>query len=104
MVVPRLAIIADDLTGALDSAAPFAGIDGGVVVATHLMALPAALEAGGTGLKAPEAVFWGGYSGYWADLDGHVWEVAMTPFWPLGSDGSLTLPPQDAPAATPEPE
>ncbi|MAQ84753.1 MAG: Hrp-dependent type III effector protein [Maritimibacter sp.] len=47
MVVPRLAIIADDLTGALDSAAPFAGIDGGVVVATHLMALPAALEAGG---------------------------------------------------------
>ena len=32
MVVPRLAIIADDLTGALDSAAPFAGIDGGVVI------------------------------------------------------------------------
>ncbi|WP_425049286.1 four-carbon acid sugar kinase family protein [Psychromarinibacter sp. S121] len=47
MAGPRLAIIADDLTGALDSAAPFAGIDGGVVVATHLMALPAALEAGG---------------------------------------------------------
>ncbi|MAQ45886.1 MAG: glyoxalase [Confluentimicrobium sp.] len=67
-------------------------------------AYAAALEAGGTGLKAPEAVFWGGYSGYWADLDGHVWEVAMNPFWPLGSDGSLTLPPQDAPAATPEPE
>ena len=51
-----------------------------------------ALAAGGTGLKAPEKVFWGGYSGYWSDPDGHVWEVAMNPFWPLNSDGSLTLP------------
>lgn len=55
-------------------------------------AFAAALAAGGTALKAPEKVFWGGYSGYWADLDGHVWEVAMNPFWPLGPDGSLTLP------------
>lgn len=55
-------------------------------------AFAAALEAGGTALKAPERVFWGGYSGYWADPDGHVWEVAMNPFWPLGEDGSLTLP------------
>lgn len=52
----------------------------------------AALAAGGTALKAPEKVFWGGYSGYWADLDGHVWELAMNPFWPLAKDGSLTLP------------
>jgi len=56
-------------------------------------AYAAALTAGGTGLKPPEAVFWGGYSGYWADPDGHVWEVAMNPFWPLAEDGSLTLPP-----------
>jgi uncharacterized glyoxalase superfamily protein PhnB len=55
-------------------------------------AYAAALAAGGTGLKAPEKVFWGGYSGYWSDPDGHVWEVAMNPFWPLNSDGSLTLP------------
>ena len=51
-----------------------------------------AVAAGATPLKAPEAVFWGGYSGYWADPDGHVWEVAMNPFWPLAADGSLTLP------------
>ena len=51
-----------------------------------------ALAAGATALKAPEKVFWGGYSGYWADPDGHVWEVAMNPFWPLNEDGSLTLP------------
>lgn len=55
-------------------------------------AFAAALDAGATALKAPEAVFWGGYSGYWADPDGHVWEVAMNPFWPLSPDGTLTLP------------
>ncbi len=52
----------------------------------------AALAAGATPLKAPEKVFWGGYSGYYADPDGHVWELAMNPFWPLAPDGSLTLP------------
>ncbi len=51
-----------------------------------------ALIAGATALKAPEKVFWGGYSGYFADPDGHVWEMAMNPFWPLNDDGSLTLP------------
>ena len=54
-----------------------------------------ALAAGATALKAPEKVFWGGYSGYFSDPDGHVWELAMNPFWPLSPDGSLTLP--DAP-------
>ena len=58
-------------------------------------AFEAALAAGATALKRPEKVFWGGYSGYWADLDGHVWEVAMNPFWPLSEDGSLTLPSAD---------
>lgn len=54
-----------------------------------------ALAAGATAMKAPERVFWGGYSGYWADPDGHVWEVAMNPFWPLAADGTLTLPDAD---------
>lgn len=48
--------------------------------------------AGATVLKRPEKVFWGGYSGYFADPDGHVWELAMNPFWLLAEDGSLTLP------------
>lgn len=55
-------------------------------------AYAAALAAGAAPLKRPEKVFWGGYSGYFADPDGHVWELAMNPFWPLGPDGSLTLP------------
>lgn len=50
-----------------------------------------ALAAGATCLKRPEKVFWGGYSGYYADPDGHVWELAHNPFWPLNDDGSLTL-------------
>lgn len=55
-------------------------------------AYTAALAAGASALKRPEPVFWGGYSGYFADPDGHVWEVAHNPFWPLSADGSLTLP------------
>lgn len=51
-----------------------------------------AIKSGATALKAPEKVFWGGYSGYYADPDGHVWEVAQNPFWTLSDDGSLTLP------------
>ncbi|WP_341367521.1 VOC family protein [Yoonia sp. BS5-3] len=51
-----------------------------------------AISAGAEGLKKPEKVFWGGYSGYYADPDGHVWEVAQNPFWSLNDDGSLTLP------------
>jgi len=51
-----------------------------------------AISAGAEALKRPEKVFWGGYSGYYADPDGHVWEVAHNPFWTLNADGSLTLP------------
>lgn len=55
-------------------------------------AFEVAIAAGASALKPPEKVFWGGYSGYFADPDGHVWEVAMNPFWPLAEDGTLTLP------------
>ena len=51
-----------------------------------------AIAAGATVLKEPELVFWGGYSGYFADPDGHVWEIAHNPFAPLSEDGTLTLP------------
>ena len=51
-----------------------------------------ALAAGATVLRRPEKAFWGGYTGYFADPDGHVWEAAMNPYWPLAADGTLTLP------------
>ncbi|MDN4482341.1 VOC family protein [Demequina lignilytica] len=50
-----------------------------------------ALAAGATLLKRPEKVSWGGYSGYVADPDGHVWEVAMNPFSPVGPDGTVAF-------------
>jgi catechol 2,3-dioxygenase-like lactoylglutathione lyase family enzyme len=52
-----------------------------------------AIAAGGRLVKASEEAFWGGQSGYFADPDGHLWEVAWNPFFPLAEDGSLTLPP-----------
>lgn len=42
-----------------------------------------AVAAGGKLVKKPQNVFWGGYSGYFSDPDGHLWEVAWNPhFWP----------------------
>lgn len=43
-----------------------------------------ALEAGATQIKPPQKVFWGGYSGYFADPDGHLWEVAYNPYFWIG--------------------
>ena len=51
-----------------------------------------ALAAGATSLKRPHETFWGGYSGYFADPDGHLWEVAWNPFFRLDSQGNLRLP------------
>lgn len=39
-----------------------------------------ALNAGAKPVKTPQDVFWGGYSGYFSDPDGHLWEVAWNPF------------------------
>ncbi len=49
-------------------------------------------ERGAEILMPPRKVFWGGYSGYFADLDGHLWEVAHNPFFPLDESGRVTLP------------
>lgn len=46
-----------------------------------------ALAAGATLVKAAQKVFWGGYSGYFKDPDGHLWEIAHNPlFWVGPSD------------------
>ena len=51
-----------------------------------------AVKAGATLIKSGEKVFWGGYSGYFADLDGHLWEVAHNPFVSIDGDGHIVLP------------
>jgi len=51
-----------------------------------------AARAGATIPKAAGQTPWGGYAGYFADPDGHLWEVAHNPFWTIEADGSVTLP------------
>lgn len=92
---PRAALAED---AALPDAAPNATF-GGIAIAYNARdkaevdrVLKEAVVAGAKLLKPAQEVFWGGYSGYFADLDGHPWEVAFNPHWPLQADGSLRLP------------
>jgi len=50
-----------------------------------------ALKAGAKAQKQPHDAFWGGYSGYVRDPDGHLWELAWNPFWKLDGQGSVKL-------------
>jgi catechol 2,3-dioxygenase-like lactoylglutathione lyase family enzyme len=87
-------LLAED--AGLPSAADARGF-GGITLAQNVgskvevdRALEAARLAGATVLKPAQQASWGGYSGYFADLDGYPWEVAYNPHWPLGPDGRLT--------------
>ena len=55
-------------------------------------AMDHAAAAGAKILKSPQKVFWGGYSGYFADPDGHAFELAYNPFFPLDENGLIVLP------------
>ncbi len=48
-------------------------------------------KAGGRIVKAARTVFWGGYSGYFSDPNGHLIEVAFNPFWELDENDNLKL-------------
>ena len=54
--------------------------------------LAEAEAAGARLIKPAQDVFWGGHSGYFADPDGHLWEVAFNPHAPLDDDGFMQLP------------
>jgi catechol 2,3-dioxygenase-like lactoylglutathione lyase family enzyme len=55
-------------------------------------ALAAAGAAGGKILKPGYRIFWGGYIGYFADPDGHLWEVAHNPQFQFDGLGKIVLP------------
>jgi uncharacterized protein len=55
-------------------------------------ALAFVAEHGGKITQPARDVFWGGYSGYFSDPDGHLWEVAFNPFWTLDDEGRVQLP------------
>jgi catechol 2,3-dioxygenase-like lactoylglutathione lyase family enzyme len=89
------AALADDAGLAPDVPVPFRG----VALAINLedrhqvdAALLVAVTAGGTLVKAGQPTEWGGYNGYFADPDGHLWEVAHNPGWPIGPDQRPILP------------
>jgi predicted lactoylglutathione lyase len=73
--------------------------NGGIVVAQNVASeaevdavLAKAKSAGARILKPGTKTFWGGYNGYFADPDGHLWEIAHNPHWQLDKDGCLVLP------------
>ncbi|MDC5851789.1 VOC family protein [Vibrio europaeus] len=53
--------------------------------------LALAVSAGAKLEKPAQDVFWGGYSGYFSDPDGYLWEVAYADFWQFNQDGSLVI-------------
>ncbi|MFW6304012.1 MAG: VOC family protein [Candidatus Sumerlaeota bacterium] len=53
--------------------------------------LQRAAEAGGRMVKPAQDAFWGGYSGYFADPDGYLWEIAWAESWQFNPDGSLVI-------------
>jgi predicted lactoylglutathione lyase len=82
----------------LEGAAPPPGFRG-VALAINLgspvevdEAVAAWVAAGGSVGRAAAATEWGGYSGYVADPEGHLWELAHNPFWPLDERGLPMLP------------
>ena len=84
---------------AADSVTADAGGWGGITLAHNVRspaevdAVLAEAEAAGARIARPGAATeWGGYSGVFHDPDGHAWEVAHNPGWPLHDDGSVQLP------------
>jgi len=54
--------------------------------------IAAAHSAGAKVTRPPATTFYGGYAGVFTDPDGHAWEIAHNPGFPLAEDGSLTIP------------
>ena len=54
--------------------------------------LDEAVRAGGEIMRPAADTEWGGYSGYFADPDGHAWEVAHNPHWNIDADGNVWMP------------
>lgn len=84
---------------AADSTVADAGGWGGITLAHNVRSpdevdavLAEAAAAGATIGRPGAPTFWGGYSGVFVDPDGHPWEVAHNPEWPIAADGSVRLP------------
>jgi uncharacterized protein len=83
-----------------DSGVADGGGWGGVALAQNLPAkadvdavMAQAAAAGARVTREPHDTFYGGYAGVFVDPDGHAWEIAWNPGFPLDPDGAVTVPP-----------
>lgn len=95
---PRASLAAD-----LGLPVPPGGGSHGITLAYNVRSAEAAaavmeraLAAGARSIRPADAVFWGGVMGYFADPDGHVWEVAFNPAFPFDGEGRLMVPDLDS--------
>lgn len=91
---PLLALADDIDAGLVPSAGGFNGVTLGHVVRHKedvALTLALAEKAGGRIVKLAQDTFWGGHSGYFADLDGYFWEVAWGPMLAIDERGELTV-------------
>lgn len=89
---PRAAVAQD--AGVVDAGGGFAGITLAHNVHSESevdAVLSEAGRAGGRVVKPASRAAWGGYSGYFADPDGHLWEVAHNPGFPIDAEGNTRL-------------
>ena len=83
-----------------DAGVPAEGAGFGGITLAHNVREPADVDrllvvaeaAGATITKPAQDAFWGGRTGYFADPDGHLWEVAWNPHFAIAEDGALRLP------------
>jgi catechol 2,3-dioxygenase-like lactoylglutathione lyase family enzyme len=84
---------------AADSGVTDGGGWGGITLAHNVAStadvdrvIEEARSAGATISREPGPTFYGGYAGVFVDPDGHPWEVAHNPGFPLADDGSISVP------------
>lgn len=82
-----------------DSAVSDSGGWGGITLAHNVgspeevdRVLDEAEAAGATIGRRGSKAFWGGYNGVFLDPDGHPWEIAHNPYWPIADDGTIHMP------------
>jgi catechol 2,3-dioxygenase-like lactoylglutathione lyase family enzyme len=88
-------LLAEDANLPADPRGEFGGVTLAINVESEEAVTAALAEAAGAGariLKPAVKAEWGGFSGYFADPDGHPWEVAFNPFFPLDEKGRVSIP------------
>ncbi len=87
-------LLAKDISIQNETQANFGGITLAYNVASEQEVqdvIDLAKKSGAKIIKRPEKAFWGGFSGYFQDAEGHYWEVAHNPYAQLDEDGNFRI-------------